>query len=128
MKLEQKVTSEQISMRLRELGVNAESEFYWYDGRVVHISELDTIRISNKLFSCWKAFKKALAIPAYLVSELGVALPEEKMPFKYGDKWYTLPGDMGDTQADSYGKQIIYRIEHKMITAEEVNKRMNCEE
>lgn len=123
MKIEQQVTSLEISKRLKELGVKQESHFEWecngaiqgnmYD-TIVHISNPDAYDVNCEYIS------------AFTCSELGEMLPAHLQIDKYQSSkylWSVYYSDMqmrgvshkenADTLADAMGKMLIYLEEHK---------------
>ena len=113
MKIEQQVTSLQISQRLKELGVPQESFFSW--------STLD-----NELI--YGGVKSEILISAFTVAELGEMLPSNISCYKTGgDNWVCNPLEgaipdtlseqiWGITEADARAKCLIYLLENNLIT------------
>lgn len=141
MKLEQQVTSLEISKDLKELGINQSSSFYWFQmkrdendsklKKVIIVCHEDSIGQYPQL-----THVKTLCC-AFTVAELGEMLPEwikEEgreyfMNFsKSGKDWYASYGEYSQsaylmkhlekdlTEADSRGWMLIYLLENKLIT------------
>lgn len=119
MKLEQQVTSLQISKKLKKLGVKQESLFYWnfYD---------DGNNKDNPALICTDytnhGFKENL-FSAFTVAELGEMLQEWKNlrldSTKDSNGWSIAKNETdriyADTEADARGKMLIYLLEHNLI-------------
>jgi hypothetical protein len=119
MKLEQQVTSLEISKRLKELGVKQESLFDWVD---IDDNEYLLMGRKQKEFDEMDTGGKYECISAFTVAELGEMLLEGidyyKMNGKY-HSWYET-GDNGqmfieNTEANARGKMLIYLLENKLI-------------
>lgn len=142
MKLEQQVTSLELSKRLKELGVKQESLFYWHnysltaygwskwnfnknDWYITDESYIKEINDSNGYTSSIP--KEAEEYSAYTVAELGEMLPSYFASHNRGFK------DMGDwlcfdngenkpdisqraeTEADARAKCLIYLLENNLL-------------
>ena len=124
MRLENQVTSLEISKKLKELGVKQESLFYWveyekdaYDlwhkiAKEVYFTHTRTIH-SLPLHNLYSA---------YTVAELGELLPYEwKLTFKSSENsWWVsprqdIPHCWAKTEANARAKMLIYLIENKLI-------------
>ena len=117
MKLEEQVTSLELSKRLKELGFKQESLFWWCES------------VSKEYLLEYYVFKPAYegndCIPAYTVAELGeMLLNRYNMRYFYANaspemKWATmtdaLHGEYGKTMADSMAKMLIYLKENNLI-------------
>lgn len=131
MKLEQQVTSLEISKRLKELGVKQESLFWWGSaipgaGILKRDSDFSLSSMPVKLNGNWKGFYSA-----FTVAELGEMLPEgyatyvaphqKKIP---PAKWkciFPMPHNLekdvfADTEADARGKMLVYLLENNLLT------------
>lgn len=122
MKLEQQVTSLELSKRLRELGVKQESYFTWIDLGMQRGCELSI-----------GGFDKD-DVSAFTVAELGEMLPSSIMReqtvyglacCKHDEEWEILYDntaigilkiEMADTEAEARGKMLVYLLENKLIT------------
>lgn len=135
MKLENQVTSLEISKRLKELGVKQESYFHWYEasgGWNFMAHDWSEISLSKKGF---KQVKDEFS--AFTVAELG-----EMLPVKIVGRFLTLRKDVEDwwyvfyddnilefpidktvriedqamsTEADARGKMLIYLLENDLL-------------
>lgn len=132
MKLEQQVTSLEISKRLKELGVKQESIFYYHNDNC-KFNLAPTVKLPEADNIC----------SAFTVAELGEMLPKD---IKYdvsehgyrslnlssgrtiiNDGWYVMYSDPhpankvpihaqhADTEADARGKMLIYLLENNLI-------------
>lgn len=130
MKLEQQVTSLEISNCLKELKVKQESYFSYCIDNSMGIK--DNLKIYTTNFA--KGYPSILA-SAFTVAELGEMLPdsitfEEKLYliniYKLGNAWVvefeendddskTHTSYQADTEADARGKMLIYLLENKLI-------------
>lgn len=127
MKLEQQVTSLEISKKLKELGVKQESLYGW--GRDEEIQEY-----SLKEYQRWWNGGYIFLYSAFTVAELGEMLPKYIVKgnlsleleiirssvwrFYYGrtaDMIVFIAGN-DDTEADARGKMLIYLLENNLIT------------
>lgn len=113
MKLEQQVTSLELTKRLKELGVKQESAFYWHGGLqypylVQRPNGSDTIS-------------------AFTVAELGEMLPALCKTWQNINGWscehWNDKGNCFDgkiihevTEADARAKMLIYLLENKLIS------------
>lgn len=68
MKIEEQVVSLELAEKLKELGVEQESEWYWNRD----IEFLYHVRLER---SAWMTWNETAFIPAYTVAELGEMLP-----------------------------------------------------
>ena len=123
MKLEQQVTSLEISKRLKELGVKQESLFDWYDvGNDVYFLGTNADAASNA-----RDYSNSTAIgyeqrivSAFTCAELGEMLPNEYTYCrKTGGEWYISFDSVhyGNqehdvSEANARGKMLIYLIEN----------------
>lgn len=115
MQTEQQVCSFELATKLKELGVEQRSYFFWKQkGGLTDIFDHN-----------FKHADIASSISAFTVSELGELLPEDEqiMSFKNGDIWFC--GFFGKfrrggnfsakTEADARAKMLIYLFENKLI-------------
>lgn len=116
MKLEQQVTSLELSKMLRELGVKQESLFYW-----VYVKNLK----SWEIFSIHEEVSiDENDISAFTVAELGNVLSTTENNnqircTKALTQWccdYETYRTFADTEADARAKMLIYLLENKLIT------------
>ena len=130
MELSKQVCSLEQAKRLKELGVEQESLFYWTSD-----SQPDYYLRQGEI-TCDDDYS------AFTVAELGVMLPIFYVSGKAQDNNYTCahyqeatvsrklrdvkswPG-RGKTEAESRAAMLIYLLENGDTTAEEVNKRLN---
>ncbi|MFA5696569.1 MAG: hypothetical protein WC917_03955 [Bacilli bacterium] len=141
MKLEQQVTSLELSKKLKELGVKQESLFYWVKHRQTAFPD-EKIMLKENIYGYNKlephAFQFEIIFSAFTVTELGKILVEKgirdfpfieyyshenaecwkfKNPFtKYAEE-IMVAGRVDDLNiADVFSKMLIYLIENKLIT------------
>lgn len=130
MKLEQQVTSLELSKRLKELGVKQESYFYYYPVYGPKIGGIQTYKY--KIAPLNESGNNKYS--AFTVAELGELLPYKWAVIKqmygfqiFGIKKdaplnYTMLGGHGIslpiilTEADARAKMLIYLLENKLIT------------
>ena len=118
------------SRKLKELGVVQESLFWW-------VNIPDGIPSDHKYQTGWRLTSGASTIKmekcsAFTCAELGVALPYAYYSFKLHEKstWSCIPKEMdlliseGNTEAQARSLMLIYLLEQKLITVEEVNARL----
>lgn len=133
MKIEDQVCTPGQSMRLQELGVAAESVLV-YELRVVPFESLNIV-IPGMIPDNWQRADEKY--PAYSVAELGVMLPTGfdtmrvtgKTPGDLVWQGYDMAGrdftkDPYYTEAECRAAMLIHLLENKLITVEEVNKRL----
>jgi hypothetical protein len=124
MKLEQQVTSLELSKRLKELGVRQESLFYFFGNK----AELEAMRgYGGPEILLEGDYSWAVRVSAFTVAEIGEMLPPG-MPSAHGKgmKWICFnefkrsPQEgylmTGDTETDARAKMLIYLLENKLIT------------
>lgn len=140
MKLEQQVTSLEISKRLKELGVKQESWIWWDtdDNKLIQTDDgtapiFSTGDARRKGGGQWQTDMKR-TISAFTVAELGEMLPKYCPEHKdkdlqvchnFGDGWFVGYGDHRNfdgchveseaTEADARGKMLIYLLENDLI-------------
>lgn len=134
MKLEQQVSSLELSKRLKELGVKQESYFsfvQWKDiTQKIEIMDSDMIEIDRRDRPQWN-----ILCSAFTVAELGEMLPRSYMSMKpdwlttrKGEKYGCCDvvryikdgcgfdnGFLADTEADARAKMLVYLLENKLI-------------
>lgn len=140
MELENQVVSLELAKKLKELGVEQESLFYWKEFRAFRDGEEIEpnyyLKTKEEVFDSGHNY-----FSAFTVAELGEMLPSEiNFPFKNGKRrsrnsslksyfgnglnWknviYTKAGEAGawvngNTEADARAKMFIYLIENKKI-------------
>lgn len=144
MPLEKQVCSLELAKELKRLGVRQESAFYWYG-----ITNDDGINWQVKLDE-WVLTGPQRAseferYSAFTVAELGVAFPnvgclvytcnltavvgEQEWRAIYADEHHAgglmvRHEEMALTEADARAKMLCYLLENKIITVDEVNKRL----
>ena len=136
MKLESQVVSLEHARKLKELGVRQESAFYWIGSDLLSSPEAhDTLgRLT------WP--KKEAWISAFTVAELGEMLPDTVV-LSNGKTHVLVTGktvglwEVGyrngsaplffrhTSEADARAKCLVYLIENKIISVEEVNERIS---
>ena len=123
MKLQDQVCSLELSKKLKELGVNKESYWYWHKGELEDEDDLDD----------WAENHLGVhenAIHAYTVAELGQMLPKEEsivtmiftnsrcqmaiLGYEWKDKSIGQSIE-ADTEADARAKMLIYLLENNLI-------------
>ena len=146
MKIEQQVTSLEISKRLKELGVKQESLFWWRLGYSTSESfdngvslgkhgnfrdyeltyypkpRYGTADLKWNQADLQKLYETELS--AFTVAELGEMLPSwighpQELPRKTEDKWsFQIKGfyDLADTEADARGKMLICLLENNLLS------------
>jgi len=137
MKLEDQLTSLELSKKLKELGVEQKSVFYWQPKGL----ELGKWVVKE---SGWKNKPEGVYdVSAFTVAELGEMLPHYLMERKDGRAWdcaltitkiqgkpnvswevwyitkHSLPKINGKTEANARAKMLIYLIENKLIKLKE---------
>lgn len=141
MKLEQQVCSLELSKRLKELGFEQESLFYWYGARKFNLimnSEIRDILWDERCFeNLTETAELKERFSAYTVAELGEMLPEtidqndDDSPYflnihkeKDNDLWQIRYGNSEDehciyilekTEADARAKMLIYLKENNLL-------------
>ena len=134
MKLENQVVSLELAKKLKELGVEQDSLFYWcyeyrLDGKKYSDKRADlTYNKYNELTNTISYSKKE-HISAYTVAELGEMLPlgyyttrlftddnkkEEWIAILLPNSEYKGTGFRADTEADARAKMLIYLKENKL--------------
>ncbi len=142
-KLEQQVTSLEISRRLKELGVKQESLFWWVQ-KGSYFSVNEQVKKGEPFIGDEKPpyeFPYECLGSAFTVAELGEMLPDKIGKHKNaylldtrrnGKNWYIrylhvftriclmkepfIEDEKTGTEADARGKMLIYLIEQKLIT------------
>lgn len=136
MKLENQVTSLELSKKLKELRVPQESYFDWY---LMASNKYPTeLRKSSKIFraktldfcSAYTVAELGEMLPWY-IKEIGGALEMQKVSNIINKEWgviYTVDEqtlalhdgvsveEWADTEADARAKMLIYLLENKLIT------------
>lgn len=132
MTLEKKVTSLDLSKRLKELGVKQESLFYWS----FYKDQSQVLYPQQEVFKeSWKLDPNYCS--AFTVAELGEMLPDKIRPENQWDHYIlysmknTSDGEWvvryeinktvwcataGDTETNARAKMLIYLLENKLIT------------
>ena len=116
MKLEQQVTSLEISKRLKELGVKQNALFYWHvwDDESAGLQKMETEDLGDT---------HGNSVSAFTVAELGEMLNEvsdeamDKLPEKFWWSEETKQRDFSKLfDANFWGEVMIYLLENKLIT------------
>ena len=119
MKLEQQVTSLELSKRLKELGVKQESYFFYSTNDMQkrdEYYELSTVESMHE-------FYYPLEYSAFTVAELGEMLREGLITFAGSKRWIaqyktstvSALQQMENTEADARAKMLIYLIENNLL-------------
>lgn len=112
MKLEQQVTSLEISKKLKELGVKQDSYFRWCE------------RADKMGWYIEKSQQFQEGFSAFTVAELGEMLPEgfasdradgEGRIYWVTDNSSEIQSISAETEADARGKMLIYLLENKLL-------------
>lgn len=129
MKIEEQVTSLELSKKLKELRVKQESLFYWKTYETDQFATATHPKIIN--FKEEPGFSENSLYSAFTVAELGKLLPDavetnntnwtlttEKAfagswTIRYG--WDVTISGKADTEADARAKMLIYLIEHELM-------------
>lgn len=109
MKLESQVCSLELAKRLKELGVDQESLWYWNE-----YSDLNCVLVSP-------ADKLGENFAAFTVAELGEMLKGQEFDVIFGkEKVILVRGHLeeysAETEADARAKMLINLIENKLVT------------
>lgn len=131
MKLEQQVTSLEISKRLKELGVNQESYFYWItfgqEPEIIRPNYLIEKNGQEDMYSAYSSAELGEMLPKRIQGMLekgGATIHYFSQHYtaldfvfiKYTDsEGFNLISVHGDTEADARGKCLIYLIENNLI-------------
>jgi len=132
MKIEQQVTSLELSKRLKALGVKAESLFYWKVPNEQKREELagssivhkDKFSFDDKWFNFYSAFTVAelgemfLTRDKYIIKTYRDAGEMFWIEVGYTENYRIEETQMffGDTEADARAKMLNYLIKNKLIT------------
>jgi len=116
MKLEQQVTNLELSKKLKELGVEQESLFYWMTGH--------NNPVEKPQFGFQEMLDKDLICSAFTVAELGEELKNwllynfYSMPNICDEGWEVdsrlVENLLADTEANARAKMLIYLKENKL--------------
>jgi hypothetical protein len=126
MKLEKQVCSLQLAKRLKELGIEQESFWSWYET----VDRDDTPRLNRTDESCHicnmpkQPFEEKYS--AFTVAELMGRLPMHTLLYKYENGWKCCPNGKSDYYgkvssfvseniADAPAQMLIYLLENKLI-------------
>ena len=123
MKLEQQVVSLELAKKLKELGVEQESLFYWCNH--VQLGNLKSRQCSDYLIYGHQGWHERTRVSAFTVAELGEMLPAGALGaylniFKNVDKGWNVGYGLevtleADTEADARAKMLIYLLENNLI-------------
>jgi hypothetical protein len=125
MKLEDQIVSPQLAKRLKELGLEQESCYFW---RLFKGTREEPLLVDGPSIPLDRETRHFQFISAFTVAELGVMLPtdysttpgilpEGKFWFGYkasGDTRQLIPGITSETEAESRAKMLIYLLENKL--------------
>lgn len=125
MKLQDQVTSLEISKKLKELGVKQQSYFVWcqYSPSAPPWTPKQALSINGDLDD-WAYEQSTDKWSAFTASELGEMLPEGFSSIKEFGQWKCFHNRfnskitefrIGNTEADARGKMLVYLIENKLI-------------
>lgn len=136
MEIQKQVCSLELSKKLKELGVEQESEFFWAESNFVSLTPV-------KLLSKHTSDHERSFYAAFTVAELGLKLPNKTITWKaqYGMIWFCkakvrhyvtdksgldlYPLSDGavvlDAEANAKAKALIYLIEEHQIDATQLN-------
>jgi hypothetical protein len=113
MKLEQQVCSLELARKVKELGVQQDSLFYW--------SGDDEAGFVPDLYGERFRYPGAEHYSAFTVAELGILLPTKAYSRRMaaGDWWECgyeeNKPQTGDTEADARAKMLVYLLENNLI-------------
>lgn len=144
MKLESQVSSLDLSKKLKKLGVVQGSAFYWIPRYEMFFGrkpkDLKPIGFEIKAAQLSKYFgAESDKAAAFTVAELGEMFGEHvfseyehdlSLPWKctFDEGWMKPKRfEYSDTEADARAKMLVYLLENKIITVEEVNTRLKDE-
>ncbi len=135
MKLENQVCSLEQAKELNELGIKRESLFVWK----CNSKQDAVIDIQMKHWiSRYAGFVKNHFFSAFTVAELGVMLPNKYLSGKIDNNIYncwqfddfmqirTYNTYQSETESEARASMLIHLLENKIITADEVNKRLTA--
>ena len=122
------------SRKLKELGVMQDSIFYWNFTKPGYEDGTTNpyLEFHNKIPQA-RMGKTYELTSAFTCAELGVALPrtvegDKFRCFKQSSRWELVYGVEhivhGETEAQARSKMLIYLLENKLTTVEEVNARL----
>jgi len=128
MPLERQVTSLELSKRFKELGVKQESFFYW------KVPESPTVIKSPSVAPGYLGLSMYDEYSAFTVAELLPWLNGEEVSRTVGAgrvrwKWFDPRGVArlfwdDNTDADALAGLVIYLVDQKIVTVEEINRRI----
>lgn len=128
MKLEQQVTSLELSNKLKTLGVKQESYFHHYKGVGGWFYLGDNADLMNNAVDFGRMTAPQFeSYAAFTVGELGEMLPDDTKSYRSGGNWFCWAFkkmrhgnedliEQADTEADARAKMLVYLIESKLIT------------
>jgi hypothetical protein len=128
MKLEEQVCSLELAKRLKELGINQPSLFYWVNIKITKNISCMEVLYNSSLFAENPDITEIYN--AFTVAELGEMLPQliSSMRLLFPNNWLCTPIDgehclhfdsYADTEADARAKMLIYLIENGLIKEKE---------
>jgi hypothetical protein len=125
MKLEDQVTSLELSKKLKELGVNQESLFYWVEIKKGKWECWELIHLMQHWECCHVRDEKPVnKISSYSVAELGEMLPLDNTYIEWDGEWqvHYMDRDSGElesfydaSEANSRAQALIYLLENGLI-------------
>lgn len=136
MKLQDQVIGLNQAIRLKLLGVIQKSLFYHHPAFDKPVfGETWTTQTGKQYAKTMVCNDKKGAASAFTVAELGVMLGTEEWSTNYKKQnifyWdaelFALPFGPYPTEAEARAAILIHLLENKLITADEVNKRLTCQ-
>ncbi len=117
MELSKQVTSKDLSMRLKSLGVPQNSLFYWLNGLLGShsLKEIQDLEWTNT-----NGLSKHQIFSAFTSSEIGEMLPDHSYSFFVNDKWgctcsETPTNQIADTEAECRGLMLEYLLKNGLL-------------
>lgn len=130
MNIEKQVVSLELAKKLKELGVEKESEFVWYEANHSILKSDIGKMFWNLSHKYNNSARNSPRISAYNVAELGEMLKEITEKIDCGDSCYDLTfqsvfptigwsgnnhQEVAETEADTRAKMLIYLLENNLI-------------
>lgn len=134
MKLENQVCTLEQAKKLKELGIDQETEFYFRMGKIWHFREVTDWPNQEQLYDLIQSGAEGERIfAAYTVAELGEMLPIGFYSVACADhsdwlcdnqNYATANIGASKNEAECRAAMLIHLIESKLITVEEINNRL----
>ena len=127
MKLENQVVSLELAKKLKELGVEQESLFYWHDNEIKTVTAVAYPPSGKEFYFDGGSFENNLSVvySAYTVAELGEMLPRSGIEYhkcvdvsggwSCGQSFPSMVIKKDDKEADARAKMLIYLKENNLI-------------